>query len=31
VLLQISKSCKQTDSDGFFFKSAIRTRFQILD
>lgn len=22
VLLQISKSCKQTDSDGFFFKSA---------
>jgi len=31
VLLRISKSCKQTDSDGFLKNLRIQTRFRILD
>jgi len=31
VLLRISKSCKRTDSDGFFKNPRIRTRIRILD
>jgi len=31
VLLRISKSCKQTDSDGFLKNPRIRTRIRILD